>query len=323
MENLLINKCNIIIRRNLESNFIFKKNYGELALDEKAYFVSRRYREAVVLFVKRMKDVKSRFYFKNLEKNIEILRIKNKLFLVNSIGNYNCIDNVISMVLKHCFSSIYHELMHMASFYLTDDGIYMIGFRQFRPFLLDIGGGLNEGYTELLTERYFFDQGVDYTYKCLVNFAKDIESIVGKDKMEELYFNSDLYNLKEDIIKDCSEEEFMQFLNDSDWFLVKGKNYDFSELIERAQRMGNFVYLTYLKRQNRLFLDDEISVDEYENRLAETITKIDKLYFDFDGKVFWKCNKKKMSEELLKIGIEVSGFEDEILEDDKTMVKKN
>lgn len=133
---------------------ISSKNYVELTLEEKALLVSRKYGEMVSFFVKRMKEVKPNFKFRYLEENIKTLSIKDKLFLGDFVAEYQTFENRILLTYKHKITSIYHELMHMASYYMSNDGIHMSGFRQFKIHTFNIGIGLNEGYTQLLTIRY-------------------------------------------------------------------------------------------------------------------------------------------------------------------------
>lgn len=316
----LVQKFNSIQREHrliymAKTGKISSKNYTELTSEEKALLVSRKYGEYVSFFVRRMKEVKPNFYFRYLEENIKTLTIKDKLFLENDFAQYRNPGNEIFLTYKHKFTSIYHELMHMASYYKSDEGIHMGGFRQSKIFTIEIGRGLNEGYTELLTRRYFFDQDNDEAYNVLVDFAKSIENIIGKDKMEELYFNADLYNLKENIIKDTSEDEFMQFLEDSDWVYRYNKNLDKSELTVRIKRMGNFVFLTYLKKQKRLFEEGRISFLEYNFRIDKTLFEMNNVYYNYGEIDIWKCEKDKMKEKLENIGITVFCFSGNIYEE--------
>ena len=60
----------------------------------------------------------------------------------------------------------------------------------------DFGDGLNEGYTDLLTKRYFGNVEVcesDYDFEILI--ASFIEEIVEKDVMEKLYLTADFQGL--------------------------------------------------------------------------------------------------------------------------------
>lgn len=283
------------------------RSYDELGIDEKALLVSQEYGEIVSFFIKRMLEVKPNLCLWNLEENLETLKIKKCIFsqLMKAMAIYESYDNKILLKPKHKYSSIYHELMHAASSYIADDGTYMCGFKQSKPLVKKLGVGLNEGYTELLTQRYFYDQGIEYTYNTFLVFAKDIENIIGKDRMEKLYFASDLYTLKEDIIKDMSEEEFMQFLNDLDW-LFHTKKERSAEFIKRFQRMGNFVYFTNIKKQKRLLMAGKISKEEYQDKLTKILCNIEKTYFEFDDFFLWKCDREEMIQKLDEIGVYAS-----------------
>ena len=56
---------------------------------------------------------------------------------------------------------------------------------------IEIGSILNEGYTELLTKRYFKCSNNEY-YKKEVILASKIEEFIGKEEMERAYFEGDL-----------------------------------------------------------------------------------------------------------------------------------
>lgn len=82
---------------------------------------------------------------------------------------------------------IYHELFHFAS--------RPNGGHTFRR-------GLNEGYTEALTHRYFNKSKVSYPDN--VNYALELENIIGQDVMENAYSKGDI-----SFIKDILGEENM------------------------------------------------------------------------------------------------------------------
>lgn len=88
-----------------------------------------------------------------------------------------------------------HELLHMST---TRKGgnHYFCGFEQInKKSKCLIGRCLNEGYTEYLNRKYFSTTETFDIYFDERHLAKGIEKIIGKEKMEELYFASDLYNL--------------------------------------------------------------------------------------------------------------------------------
>jgi len=73
---------------------------------------------------------------------------------------------------------------------------------------------INEGYTELINERYFI-----YTNCYSINklFAHLLEIIIGKENMEKMYFNSDIIGLiNELMIYDNRLEEIIKFIKNTD-----------------------------------------------------------------------------------------------------------
>ena len=108
----------------------------------------------------------SKFTFLKLLWNSEIMAIyfvdKNKLVIRK--GNKK-------------ESTIYHELFHVASS-IIDGNTYFVGFSQYTNKKGIIGKGLNEGYTELLTNRYFNSNNKSYQFE--MRCAYLLESIVNK-----------------------------------------------------------------------------------------------------------------------------------------------
>ena len=85
-----------------------------------------------------------------------------------------------------------HELLHLASRKRVGK-IILSGFRQVTNQTI-MGRYLNEGYTEYLNQKYFSKK--DRTvYAEAVTFAQGIERIVGRKKMEKLYFDANLLGL--------------------------------------------------------------------------------------------------------------------------------
>lgn len=89
--------------------------------------------------------------------------------------------------------TLYHELLHMASSYIHKEKQVSGFLNEIRtPFYAkDIGTLLNEGYTELLTKRYFKCTDNNY-YTKEVELASKIEEFIGKEEMERAYFAGDL-----------------------------------------------------------------------------------------------------------------------------------
>ena len=94
-----------------------------------------------------------------------------------------------------------------------------------------IGLGLNEGYTELIANRYFSNQRTsrllknNYDYKYDLNeeyplqvlIASKLEEIVGKTKMESLYLTANLHGLIKELEQYTSREQIDKFLSNMDF----------------------------------------------------------------------------------------------------------
>ena len=169
-----------------------------------------------------------------LNKNIDTLKIKESPIskistkfkqmgfdlttLVKTIkgGHYNCLTNSVTIDETSIKISIFHELMHMASSVKTPEGIYS-GFSQ-KIFTDEIGSGINEGYTQLLTERLFPDsvQSEFVVYPFEIVAAKLVEELIGEEKMRHLYFGANLQGLVQELSQFASVEEVKMFIANMD-----------------------------------------------------------------------------------------------------------
>jgi len=126
--------------------------------------------------------------------NLKSLKINQSNFIqkiLNKInkrsGWYSPDDNEINYVDRlEAKDTIFHELLHAAS--SIEDKEESISFSGFEQINCErwqkIGRALNEGYTELLNQRYFSPVRDVYTME--VTIAKMIERIVGREKMTEI-----------------------------------------------------------------------------------------------------------------------------------------
>lgn len=127
---------------------------------------------------------------------------------------------IVIFLKKKCkiydMDSILHELIHISTIKVNGSTEYC-GFSINDYYYGDsFAKGLNEGYTQLIKERYFGkDKAIVYPFE--VKYAKMIESLIGKEKMEKYFFNIDLKALFKEIEKYTSEEKFKDFLNNLDY----------------------------------------------------------------------------------------------------------
>lgn len=121
-------------------------------------------------------------------------------------------------------TTLYHELLHTAS---TNYIFSNVGFKVVLKEGGALGEGLNEGYTELLNNRFF--QGKSKSYIYLQKLAKLIENFYeNKEEMVEDYFNADLFRLIGELLKSMSLEEAIDIIVDMDQLL----NMDYGNCIQ-------------------------------------------------------------------------------------------
>lgn len=129
-----------------------------------------------------------------------------------------------------------HELLHMASsrkgFFSSFCGFYK------RIVDINIGDGLNEGYTELLNRQYFAHYPQDGSYQELQMIAFGLEYIVGYKKMQQMYFSNDLEGLVQELEQYASRDEILRILIKTDKVNKLGGRgkYDEEEKLAREVR---------------------------------------------------------------------------------------
>lgn len=170
-------------------------------------------------------------------------------------GAYNEVENEIYY---SDISALNHELFHMSSStHNKENNLYYCGFTQSDYKKWTIGCGINEGYTELITARYFGnDNNNGYEYETFI--AKCLEKIVGQKEMERLYLTANLMGLIENLKQYSTEEDILKFIGSLDYLhtefsLIYGgiiKNNDIEPCLEN---IFGFLLKSYtLKLENEL-----------------------------------------------------------------------
>ena len=131
------------------------------------------------------------------------------------VGSYVPQNKEVKIYLDHNNSTLYHELLHVAS---SDFSYSASGFHIYLECGESLGRGLNEGYTELLNRRFFDKKSKSYIE--LQELAKLIELFYeNKDDMVTDYFNADAFGLIGELLKSMSLEEAIDIIVDMDGFL--------------------------------------------------------------------------------------------------------
>lgn len=263
-------------------------------------------------YIKKFDSVITKFFSKedlaNYYNNVNNLKFnKNKFLLLfqHASGSYSP-NNTITVderFLQGNYSTTYHELFHMASS-VCDNKKHFTGF-SITYGLSVVGKGLNEGYTEFLTKRYFNNGDLtDCSYRYLVYHAKLVEEIVGKEKMQSLYLNANLKGLIEELTNYSSIEDVMNFISAVDYiheYIYCSNSSSNSKIISNLNASFKNVYL---------FL-----MISYFNKLENTMNEHDKIkevaYFIsyLPKKVEYDCceyeifNDELLNELFLRLGL--------------------
>ena len=260
--------------------------YSEIDINK---IVATKYGESIVKFADVVINNFSAEDLTNFYNNINDLKTRSKKFSIQNLilrsktaGQYDPKKNEITIDDDTAETTIYHELFHMASS-TYKDGIRYSGFYQvsLKPGVASLGQGLNEGYTELLSQRYFTpDSSVTGAYEYQVFIAEKLEQIIGKEKMQSLYLNSNLKGLIDELKQYVSEEEIMKFISNTD-FLVNHMDDKKLQLFKKnmigncLKSINRFVIICYSKKLQQQVKDGEISSnDEILQKLAEFISSL-------------------------------------------------
>ena len=230
----------------------------------------------VIEFIEKVTKVLPKEELTSLYNNINTVKIetmkqklKRKLYNKKNAGEY--ISNKNQVLIKD-ERVIYHELFHLASAN-TDE---YVGFRQ--P--TGIGRAINEGYTDLITERYFKDKMGYIGYPTEMAIVKEIENIVGEEKMRKLYFKTDLLGLIEELKKYVPEEDVLSFINGLDILnryndtknSFKGKKSEYA--IKAVVDIMKLLVKIYYDKEHKKLDEGEISTEKFYKNVNAYYYKI-------------------------------------------------
>lgn len=262
-----------------------KKKTSEL---DKERLLSKQLGDSVLHFANTVMDkmphVDLTLFHNNLENlavTVKSLKFKNLILSTNTAASYDVKKNLIIVRNGDYLETINHELFHMStSLFRESDGIRFCGFCQlYLKKFKKIGVGINEGYTQFLTERYFEEENsnIKGAYPLEVKLAEALEQIVGKEKMESLFFKADLYGLIQELKQYDSEENIMKFISGVDF--LHNHFYDKRSLplekgmiVNSLRSVSNFLIRTYSKKLKQELESGLINTELFYTKLATYIS---------------------------------------------------
>lgn len=214
-------------------------------------------------------------------------KLKNIFHKIEFNGSFNAKTNTIKLNKnEQNYEAIFHELFHMASTVSLDNDIYS-GFRQHKTYNSkdDIGVGINEGYTQALTERYFGHiEGIKYSYPFETFIACLIEEIIGEDKMAKYYFNANLYGLIDELSQYNLPNNVMKFIYNLDFLnkiptLPNMGVLEQDYIIKSIKQIIDFLFYTYERKIKKQFNKGLISENEYIRNLEIYAINLKTIYY--------------------------------------------
>lgn len=214
----------------IKTPFILKQENKNKVLEQKDNEIN----DIITEFIEIITNTQPKENIENLNNNLATLKIKNeglkhylrniRLLIISerfSPGGYHNEQNKIILINTNLYPQkirpeinpkelryvINHELLHFASSVsglkqkILNKGTSCTGFYQSLTDNIEIGRGLNEGYTEFLNNRYFIKNYYRTGYDYEMSIAQIIEKIIGRRTMENLYFNANLEGLVQKLSK--------------------------------------------------------------------------------------------------------------------------
>lgn len=246
---------------------IYKQNNNSTSLKKQSPFlkckfkhnnniVTNRINEYIEVLLKNNTEEQNKFILKNLE----TLKVKNNKLIKNAFYLPN--KNTIYLG-KDKNESLPHELLHVASTYVTKDVTYT-GFCQIAK-NEEIGRGINEGFTELFNKEIFKDNDALSAYSLFeVDVAKEIIKLLDYESVKNYYFNADLISLCRRLKNYDSSENIVDFIKKVD-YVTNNIN-----KLDTSQEMRQIYIVLYKWNAIRLkeqYEKNEITKKQYENEL--------------------------------------------------------
>lgn len=267
---------------------------------------TRKIENKKVIYNKKIKETLHTFYdvLKNelLEENLynfynninELKVFVNRTFFgkfFSTSGSYKYNKNSIFLndTTDEC---IYHELLHLSSNRFDENNTnYHCGF-MFCDINSNIGYGINEGYTEYLTQKFFDVEQKSYIFETLV--ARYLEQIIGEDKMQKFYFNGDLYGLYKELLKYSKEIQIKNFINRLDYYTIRGYKVKFGREVDFIVNQENSI-INYLINiySNKLDLNSSLEEQEKNKLKIKFMTDITKDYDEYYEETYNSSSKSK------------------------------
>lgn len=184
-------------------------------------------------------------------------------------GDYDIEGNAIRI--EKNSDAIYHELFHAFTRYNTKINIGTGFFRTLKTLDIEIGDGLNEGYTDLLSKQYF-DSPISEAFTS--NIALKTEMIIGRENMHHYYDHNDLQQVITYLASLSSKEEAKRFILGLDkLYKYKNNSQKGLTLWTTLSSYLTHLYIKQLEEQYKIVGLPQGEITDKLDRFKESFTK--------------------------------------------------
>jgi len=208
---------------NFDINKIYLQKNGKysnitIKLSRKLVTKSELYKKAdleqkISNFISVMIRDFSCFPFERFKNNFSTLLINDEL----SKRGFSCYknDKIKKSINFKNDNSLFHEFLHFSSD-KSDNEKTIIGFEYSVDKFNRFGFGLDEAYTTYLEEKYFPSDMNSEFYFPLSYVAEKLEELLGREYMENIYFNGTVFDLMKKLTELSNEKEAKNFIKQLD-----------------------------------------------------------------------------------------------------------
>lgn len=238
-------------------------------------YMSNIYITKKELNIKNVKIEKRENFKYVLNNDIENIKCSNIINIyinkLKDMGLYNNIQILLYNLQNRDTSLInYYELFDLSMEIYQNNILYNGFILEKDQYLKSIGYGLNEGYRNILCERFFNLKSSSEVCQIEKYFAKRLEELIGTEKLQSIHFNSNLYELVDEFKHYDSYESIVKFIKNLD-FISTNINNNLSikkKTILKLLSENNLLLLKwYYIKQRGLYNDSLIDYFEYNNRI--------------------------------------------------------
>ena len=219
-----------------------------------------------------------------LNNNLKTLKVKIKyiapeiLLLKFAGGKYYIKKNKIKLIKYFVKDVKNHEFLHLStSSYNKKLKLGFCGLQQIDYLKKEtIGYGLNEGYTELLTDRYFNKRVIrmTYSYEICKFFTSKLEQIIEKDRMESLYMNADLGGLCQYLLNFDDASNIVTFVALLDKLLKKSSTFNTNKQENYYKIIELYLVKWYINKKKQELNKNIIDKNIFDKQIKDYIDSL-------------------------------------------------